>query len=239
MMWTPEVSRLTFGRDGMLYMSIGGPGTGPPPSLDRPQHATRLRRQANPDARRRVAAAGQSVCRQEGIQAVHLRDGLSQSARPDDESLQRRDLGRGTGAEWRRRGKCHPAGQELRLAVRQLRSRLPWPALQRRARRARIRRADAVLGTGHRRVRHDVLQRRSISRTGAATCSWAECARARCRQPASCSGLRSTTTGRNCAASRCCATCISGFATSGRDPDGLLYVITDEDQAALLKIEPQ
>jgi len=33
-----EVSRLTFGRDGMLYMSIGGPGTGPPPSLDRPQH---------------------------------------------------------------------------------------------------------------------------------------------------------------------------------------------------------
>ena len=33
-----EVSRITFGRDGMLYMSIGGPGTGPPPSLDRPQH---------------------------------------------------------------------------------------------------------------------------------------------------------------------------------------------------------
>jgi glucose/arabinose dehydrogenase len=33
-----EVSRLTFGRDGMLYMSIGGPGTGPPASLDRPQH---------------------------------------------------------------------------------------------------------------------------------------------------------------------------------------------------------
>ena len=33
-----EVSRIAFGRDGMLYMSIGGPGTGPPPSLDRPQH---------------------------------------------------------------------------------------------------------------------------------------------------------------------------------------------------------
>jgi glucose/arabinose dehydrogenase len=33
-----EVSRLTFGPDGMLYMSIGGPGTGLPPSLDRPQH---------------------------------------------------------------------------------------------------------------------------------------------------------------------------------------------------------
>ena len=33
-----EVSRLAFGRDGMLYMSIGGPGTGPPASLNRPQN---------------------------------------------------------------------------------------------------------------------------------------------------------------------------------------------------------
>jgi len=33
-----EVSRIAFGRDGMLYMTIGGPGTGPHPSLDRPQH---------------------------------------------------------------------------------------------------------------------------------------------------------------------------------------------------------
>jgi glucose/arabinose dehydrogenase len=33
-----EVSRLAFGPDGMLYMTIGGPGTGPPESLDRPQH---------------------------------------------------------------------------------------------------------------------------------------------------------------------------------------------------------
>ena len=33
-----EVSRLVFGRDGMLYMTIGGPGTGPMPSLIRPQH---------------------------------------------------------------------------------------------------------------------------------------------------------------------------------------------------------
>jgi glucose/arabinose dehydrogenase len=33
-----EVSRLAFGRDGLLYMTIGGPGTGPAASLDRPQH---------------------------------------------------------------------------------------------------------------------------------------------------------------------------------------------------------
>lgn len=33
-----EASRLAFGRDGMLYFTIGGPGTGPMPSLIRPQH---------------------------------------------------------------------------------------------------------------------------------------------------------------------------------------------------------
>ncbi len=33
-----EVSRIAFGRDGMLYMTIGGPGTGPAPSLNRPQN---------------------------------------------------------------------------------------------------------------------------------------------------------------------------------------------------------
>ena len=33
-----EMSRIAFGQDGMLYMTIGGPGTGPPESLNRPQH---------------------------------------------------------------------------------------------------------------------------------------------------------------------------------------------------------
>jgi glucose/arabinose dehydrogenase len=35
-----EVSRIAFGQDGMLYMTIGGPGTGPSASLDRPQHTS-------------------------------------------------------------------------------------------------------------------------------------------------------------------------------------------------------
>ena len=33
-----EASRITFGPDGKLYMSIGGPGTGPRVSVDRAQH---------------------------------------------------------------------------------------------------------------------------------------------------------------------------------------------------------
>src|SRR5574339_959710 len=35
-----EMSRIAFGQDGMLYMTIGGPGTGPPESLNRPQHGS-------------------------------------------------------------------------------------------------------------------------------------------------------------------------------------------------------
>ena len=33
-----EASRITFGKDGMMYMGIGGPGTGPHVSVDRAQH---------------------------------------------------------------------------------------------------------------------------------------------------------------------------------------------------------
>jgi glucose/arabinose dehydrogenase len=37
-----EASRMTFGADGMLYVSIGGPGTGPRVSVDRAQHSNDL-----------------------------------------------------------------------------------------------------------------------------------------------------------------------------------------------------
>jgi glucose/arabinose dehydrogenase len=37
-----EASRIVFGTDGMLYMGIGGPGTGPRVSVDRAQHTNDL-----------------------------------------------------------------------------------------------------------------------------------------------------------------------------------------------------
>jgi aldose sugar dehydrogenase len=37
-----EASRIVFGKDGMLYMGIGGPGTGPRVSIDRAQHTSDL-----------------------------------------------------------------------------------------------------------------------------------------------------------------------------------------------------
>ena len=33
-----EMSRIAFAQDGTLFMTVGGPGTGPPESLNRPQH---------------------------------------------------------------------------------------------------------------------------------------------------------------------------------------------------------
>src|SRR5438093_1518398 len=37
-----EASRIVFGKDGMLYVGIGGPGTGPHVSVDRAQHTNDL-----------------------------------------------------------------------------------------------------------------------------------------------------------------------------------------------------
>ena len=73
---------------------------------------------------------------------------------------------------------------------------------------------------------------------GSEASSSAACARAKRRAPGRCSASSSTTSGRRSAASRCCASCISGFATFAKGPDGLLYVVTGEDQGALLRIEP-
>ena len=124
-----EASRITFGRDGMLYMGIGGPGTGPHVSVDRAQHtddhAGKVLRLKDDGS----VPAGQPVRREDRLQDGHLHDGASRAARVDAESFHRRDLGARERAEWRRRAQYPEAGEELRVADRQLRSRLQRPAL--------------------------------------------------------------------------------------------------------------
>ena len=53
-----------------------------------------------------------------------------------------------------------------------------------------------------------------------------------------CSGFSSTRRWRNCGASRCWCRCASASATCGRAPDELLYLLTDETDGAVLRIEP-
>ena len=122
---TTEASRIVFGRDGMIYMSLGRSTEGAnAPSQDPEQ----LRRQAAAIARRWDRAAGQSVRWARRIQARDLHDGSSQSARSRRQPGDRRDLGERAGTERRRRGQHHSGREELRLAGDQLRPQLPGPA---------------------------------------------------------------------------------------------------------------
>ena len=75
-------------------------------------------------------------------------------------------------------------------------------------------------------------------RPGAATCSSAARASARFRAPAVSSASYSTTSSRSCAASACSTDLHQRIRDVRQGPDGLLYVITDEDDGALLRIEP-
>ena len=124
-----EMSRIAFGRDGMLYMTIGGPGTGPPESLDRPQHgndyAGKILRMTDEGG----VPPDNPFVGKAGFKPYDLHDGPPARSSGWRQSLHRRDLGRRAGTERRRRGEHPEAGQELRLAVRQLRTRLSRPHL--------------------------------------------------------------------------------------------------------------
>jgi hypothetical protein len=156
-----EMSRIAFGKDGMLYMTIGGPGTGPPASLDRPPARQRLRGQDSPHDRRGRRPEGQSVRRQAGFKPVDLHDGPPHATRSDDQPVQRRGLGRRAGAEWRRRGQRTQARQELRVAHRQLRFRLSRATI-RHVLEHRVRGAATVLDASHRALWHGVLHGRPL-----------------------------------------------------------------------------
>ena len=78
-----EASRIAFGRDGMLYMGIGGPGTGP-----QDQHRPRAGHQRLAGKILRMKDDGSvppdnPFVGQDRLQAVHLHDGPSRAARPD------------------------------------------------------------------------------------------------------------------------------------------------------------
>ena len=229
-----EVSRLAFGADGMLYMSIGGPGTGGDDSLIRPQH---LNDYAGKILRMRDDGSvpqDNPFVGQEGREGADLLDGPSQPARHGDEPVDEGDLVGRAGAERRRRDQHHPRRQELRLAARQRWPRLPRAvhlavALQGRH-GATARRLRAV----DRHLQHRVLHRRQVSQLAAQSVRRAACAKARLPAPASSYASSSTTSGRKCDANRCCAICTSASATSARGRTGCIYVITDEGANSVL-----
>ena len=97
---TTEASRILFGPDGLIYMSLGRSQEGANCALAGSQQ---LRRQAAAAARRRHRASGQSVRRPRRVQAGDLHDGPSHAARSVGEPIDRPALGERAGAQrWRR-----------------------------------------------------------------------------------------------------------------------------------------
>ena len=233
-----EASRIAFGLDGMLYMTIGGPGTGPHESLDRPQHGNdyagkilRMRDDGSvPPDNPFVGKAGYKPY----IYSMGHRNQLGLAINPFNGEIWAGEQGPNGGDEVNiiKAGKNY--GWPIVSDGRDYRG----PYISRVAVQGRHGAATRRVGAVDRSVGHGVLHRRPLSRTGSATCSSAACARARSRARANCSASCSTTTGRRCAASRCCAICISVFATCARAPTDCCTCLTEEDAAALLRIEP-
>ena len=121
-----ESSRIVFGRDGMLYMTISAPGTGPQVvrSQDPGDYAgktVRLRDDGTiPPDNPFVGKAG--------LQARDLHGRPPQRPFVRRQSGDRRIVGDRAGTGRRRRDQHHQGGQELRLAGRELRAKLPRPA---------------------------------------------------------------------------------------------------------------
>ena len=237
-MWTWRCRASPSAQDGMLYMTIGGPGTGPPDSLDRPQHgndyAGKILRMRDDGS----VPPGQSVRRQGRLQAADLLDGPSHPARSGDQSVHGEDLGRRAGPERRRRGEHHPARQELRLAVRQRRPRLSRPLHVAVAVQGRHGAAARRLGAVDRAVQAWCSTPAIASRTGSATCSSAACAKARSPAPASSQRIVFNDNWEELRRESLLRDLHQRIRDVRQGPDGLLYVLTDEDAAALLKIEP-
>ena len=129
-------------------------------------------------------------------------------------------------------------GAQLRLADRELRPHVSGPVAvgKRPGTKASSRRSC----TGCRRSRSRAWRSTPATacRSGRATSSSARCAPARFPAPATSSASCSTRRWRSCAASRCSARLRQRIRDVRQGPDGLLYVCTDMEEGAVLRIEP-
>ena len=152
-----ESSRIGFGRDGMLYMSISASGTGPDVfrSADPNDYAgktVRLRDDGTiPPDNPFVNKPGYKPA----IYTLGHRNGHSMALNPETGRV----LGHRAGPQWRGRGQCPQGWCELRLAVREPRAELHGTKDLGEPMAAGFRSADRRLGAVDRRGRGNVLYR--------------------------------------------------------------------------------
>ncbi len=212
-------------------------------------HRDERRRRAgrpNTSAARCCACATTAACRtttrssaSKATQPRDLHARPSQLARPRGASRHRRDLAERERPERRRRAQHHPRRQELRLAARELRPHA-IPARGRRSCR-RTKASSRRPSTGRRRSRSRASRstRATSCRSGRATCSSAACARARSRAPGKLDRVLFNPQMEELRRESLLVDLRQRVRDVQQGPDGLLYVITDEDEGAVLRIEPK
>ena len=151
-------SRIAFGRDGMLYMSIGASNNNlaqEPGAIN--GKVLRLKDDGTP-------APGNPFLGRPGYKPEILHHRPPQCARADPASGHGRYMGERERPQWRRRNQHSQARQELRVAHRQLWARLRRPSHFGQSLARRLGASDRILGPVHRGLRHGRLYRRPFSR---------------------------------------------------------------------------
>ena len=236
-----NASRIVFGRDGMIYMSVGygDPPIGNPDPMRMPPQdpmslvGKTLRLKDDGTVPPDNPFVGKPGYRPE-IYTMGHRNILGLTVHPTTGAVWSLEHGPNGGDEV---NELQP-GQELRLAGRQ-----PRPLLSRSAREREPVQGGhgaAARRSGCRRSRRpgSCSTPATGSRNGRTTCSSAPCARARCRGRDTSSASTSTSSGRSCTARACCASCSSASATCVRVPTACCTCSPAENDGALLKIEP-
>ena len=222
-------SRLAWGADGMLYMTTGASNG------NAAQELTSLRGKILRLKDDGTPAPGNPFAGKAGARGRDLFAGPSKLARPGFQPRHRRPVEQRKRPLRRRRDQHHQAGQQLRLAQGQLRPRL-------------FRTADRQLRAGHGRphcflgsvdcsFRHDVLHRRPLPRLEGQRLRRRDAGWRGARLPPS--GAHRLQPGWDETSRQSLLTDLKQRIRDVRQgPDGLVYVLTDEENGALIRLEP-
>ena len=223
-------SRLAWGTDGMLYMTTGasnGNAAQEPGSL----RGKILRLKDDGTAAPGNPFAGKAGYKAE-IYSMGHRNSLGLAFNP----VHRRSLEQRERPLRRRRNQHHQAGTELWLAQDQLRPRL-FRAADRQHRSGHDRAVD-FLGAVDRAFRHDVLHRRSVPGLEEQRIRGRACWAAPLRAIRTSSGSRSIENWDETARQSLLTDMKQRIRDVRQGPDGLVYVLTDEENGALIRLEP-
>ena len=222
-------SRLAFGPDGMLYMTTGASVANMKDAQDPGHHKGKVLRLSDDGT---VPATIRSWDARP--QAGNLFARPPQPARARDPPGDRRRVVERERAEWRRRDQHRPPRAQLRLARRQPRPDYAGPWQGKFARTASSRRS--CIGCRRFAIRDGVLHRRSLPGV--------ERQRLRRRdgdgsnQGRGTSSGSSSTTGEELRREMLLGELRQRIRDVRQGPDGFLYVLTEEEDGAVLRLEP-